>query len=579
MIPYALTGHVHENEISTHLGRPVRFHPHVAPFFRGITLTIAVDLGTPVTAESLVSEFRAFYADESLVRVQAEIPEIPALNPRTGVCIGGFSVDARDAQRASFVVVLDNLLKGAASQALQNINLALGLDELTGITSPGNKRSRNMSDPIWKKSGKHEVPEAIMRFLAGQDVVLDRELLPFDIRASRAHARGLARIGVLSDDQAGAMGRELDALADAFASGEFVLEQSYEDGHSAIEAWLTERLGETGKRIHAGRSRNDQVAVALRLYLKDRLQQLASLCGDIAEVALKRAHERARGAAARAYPSSAGHAKFAGAVVGRPRRSVRRQRRAGRCDPRLARCIPLGTASGFGVNLALDRDGVAEELGFARLAVNPQNAQAARGKVELRAIDALAAATADLRRLCWDLSLYASQEFGYVKVSPEFCTGSSIMPNKLNPDGVELLRALHSTVVGARAELDSVLSLPSGYQRDLQDTKPPVLRAFSRGLEGLALVPALLAGLAWNHERMLSAIGPAMHATDRANELVAEGMSFREAYRKVGDELDQLAERSASDSLAARVSPGGCGDLLLDRIEARLDAVRALAKS
>lgn len=436
-----------------------------------------------------------------------------------------------------------------------------------------------MSDPIWKKSGKHEVPEAIMRFLAGQDVVLDRELLPFDIRASRAHARGLARISLISDEQAGAMGRELDALADAFAAGEFVLDHRFEDGHSAIEAWLTERLGETGKRIHAGRSRNDQVAVALRLYLKDRLKRLSGLCGDIAEVALKRAQDErdvplpGHTHLQQAMPSSlglwwAGHAE---AFVD---------------DAGLAIAIhdwldasPLGTASGFGVNLALDRDGVAAELGFARLAVNPQNAQAARGKVELRAIDALAAATSDLRRLCWDLSLYASQEFGYVKVAPEFCTGSSIMPNKLNPDGVELLRALHSTVVGARAELDSVLSLPSGYQRDLQDTKPPVLRAFSRGLEGLALVPALLAGLAWNRERMLDSVGPPMHATDRANELVAEGMSFRDAYRKVGDELDALAEREAADSLAARVSPGGCGDLLLERIEARLDAVRPLAKA
>jgi len=139
LIPYALTGHVHEQEISTHLGRPVRFHPHVAAFFRGITLTIAVDLGAPVTAESLVSAFRDFYAGEPLVRVQPEIPEIPALNPRAGICIGGFSVDARDAHRVSFVVVLDNLLKGAASQALQNVNLALGLEERAGVVSTGPK--------------------------------------------------------------------------------------------------------------------------------------------------------------------------------------------------------------------------------------------------------------------------------------------------------------------------------------------------------------------------------------------------------------------------------------------------------
>ncbi len=430
-----------------------------------------------------------------------------------------------------------------------------------------------MSEPIWKKSASAAVPDAVMRFLAGQDVILDRELLPFDIRASRAHARGLARIGLLSDEQAAAIGRELDALAEAFAAGEFELDERFEDGHSAIETWLTERLGETGKRIHAGRSRNDQVAVALRLYLLDRLDRLREIALAIADVALDRA-ERERDVPLpghthlqQAMPSSlglwwAGHAE---AFVDNAELAV--------CMHEHLNACPLGTASGFGVNLDLDRDGVARELGFDRLVINPQNAQAQRGKAELRALDALSAATGDLRRLAWDLSLFASQEFGFARVPDAFCTGSSIMPNKHNPDAVELLRALHATVIGARAELEAVLSLPSGYQRDLQDTKPPVLRAFARGLEGLALVPGLLAGLDWHRERMAAAVTPAQFATDRANELVADGLSFREAYRKVGDELASLEQRSPEDSLVARVSLGGCGNLGLDRIRARWAAL------
>ncbi|MDX1625086.1 MAG: argininosuccinate lyase [Wenzhouxiangellaceae bacterium] len=430
-----------------------------------------------------------------------------------------------------------------------------------------------MSGPIWKKTGHETVPEDVMRFLAGDDVVLDRELLEFDIRASRAHARGLARVDLLEAEQAEAICRELDALQRAFDEGEFVLDERYEDGHSAIEAWLTERLGEVGKRIHAGRSRNDQVAVALRLYLRDRLHRLAARCVDIAATCLQRAESEGDAALPghthlqQAMPSSlglwwAGHAE---AFVD---------------DAELACAIaewqnasPLGTASGFGVNLALDRDGVAGELGFDRLVVNPQNAQAGRGKVELRALDALSAATSDLRRLSWDLSLFSSQEFGYVSVPAAYCTGSSIMPNKRNPDTVELLRALHATVVGAKTELDAVLSLPSGYQRDLQDTKPPVLRAFSKAMAGLALVPGLLDGLEWNRERMRSGIDAAQHATDRANELVGRGETFRDAYRQAAEELDALGDRTPEQSLEARISPGGCANLLIDRIGERLDGV------
>jgi argininosuccinate lyase len=430
-----------------------------------------------------------------------------------------------------------------------------------------------LTDYIWKKDSTEAVDTRVMRFLAGDDVLLDRELLPFDIRASQAHARGLARIGVLEAAQAEAMVASMDELLAAFEAGEFQLDGRFEDGHSAIESWLTERLGEVGGRVHAGRSRNDQVAVALRLYMKDRLARLQRVCAEIAAVCLARAGHEADLALPghthlqQAMPSSlglwwAGHAEAFIDDADLARRV------AGWLD-----ASPLGTASGFGVNLPLDRDGVAEELGFPRLVVNPQYAQNSRGKVELRALDALSAATGDLRRLAWDLSLFASQEFGYVRVPAAFCTGSSIMPNKLNPDTVELLRSLHGSIMGARVELDGVLSLPSGYQRDLQDSKPPLLRAFARGLAGLELVPSLLDGLEWQTERMRSAITPALHATDRANELVGQGRSFREAYRQAAAELEQLDQRSPEDSLKQRVSPGACANLLLDHLQARLNSL------
>jgi len=427
-----------------------------------------------------------------------------------------------------------------------------------------------VADYIWKKGSTTDVDEPVMTFLAGNDVILDRQLLPFDIEASQAHARGLSKIGLLTPDQAENMCRSLDELAEAFDQGDFILDQRFEDGHSAIEAWLTERLGEVGGRIHAGRSRNDQVAVALRLYLKDRLVKLVRICGEIASASLQRAEaEKAvplpgHTHLQQAMPSSLG-LWWAGHAEAFIDNLALAQQTADWLD-----ASPLGTASGFGVNLPLDRDGVASALGFQRLVVNPQYAQNARGKVELRALDALAAATGDLRRLAWDLSLFASQEFGFVEVPARFCTGSSIMPNKHNPDTVELLRSLHALVIGARVELESVLSLPSGYQRDLQDTKPPLIRAFERSLSGLALVPALLRGLNWQPQRMLSAITHELHATDRANELVGEGKPFREAYKAAADEMAGLQQREPKHSLNARISLGGCGNLGLDRLEQRL---------
>jgi argininosuccinate lyase len=429
-----------------------------------------------------------------------------------------------------------------------------------------------MTQPLWHKADTVVDPR-IMRFLAGDDVLLDRELLPHDIRASRAHAAGLVKIGILSADEGAAIARELDALAADVASGAFVLDARFEDGHSAIEARLTERLGDTGRRIHTGRSRNDQVLVASRLYLKERLAELHGLCVAAARVALTRA-DADRDVAMpgythvqRAVVSSAGlwWAGFAESFID---------------DAQLARdalalidANPLGTAAGYGVNLPLDRDGATAALGFARLQVNPVAAQLSRGKYEWQALAALSQALGDVRRLAWDLSLFTTSEFGFVALPAQYTTGSSIMPNKRNPDVVELLRACQAVTIGAMAELQATLSLPSGYQRDLQFTKGPTIRALRHGLDALALVPALLADLRWNESAMRGALEPSMYATDLAVEQAVAGVPFREAYRAAAEAAKTLADRTPEASLAARVSPGACADLRLDVLGARLKAV------
>ncbi|WP_306580832.1 lyase family protein, partial [Dokdonella sp.] len=231
---------------------------------------------------------------------------------------------------------------------------------------------------------------------------------------------------------------------------------------------------------------------------------------------------------------------------------------------------PLGTAAGYGVNLALDRDHTTRALGFARLQVNPVYAQLSRGKFEIAALDALGAALLDLRRLAWDLSLFTTAEYDFVRLPAQYTTGSSIMPNKRNPDVVELMRASYAGVAAARSEIEQLLSLPSGYQRDLQFSKGALVRGFARGLAALALLPDLLTRLQWNDAAMRAAIEPAMYATDVAIEQAVAGVPFREAYRAAAATAASAGEgRSPQASLAARVSPGACADLRLAELRER----------
>mgnify|MGYP000203419264 CR=1 FL=1 len=436
-----------------------------------------------------------------------------------------------------------------------------------------------MSGPIWKKDGASGAPDAaVMDFLAGEDVVLDRQLIDFDITASQAHVRGLQAIDVLTEDEADKLVSGLARIREKLAAGELKLDTSFEDGHSALETWLTEMLGPVGGKVHTGRSRNDQVAVAMRLYLKDRLGRLADVCLQTADALLERAQAEANipmpgyTHLQRAMPSSVGMW-----LAGHAEAFLDNAALAGSTRDWLD-ASPLGTASGFGVNLPLAREQVREQLGFARLLVNPQYAQNSRGKVEGQALSALAAATTDLRRLAWDLSLFTTSEFDFVRLPDDFCTGSSIMPNKRNPDAVELLRAAHGVVAGARVELDSVLSLPSGYQRDLQATKPPVLRAFAAGLQALDLAPGLVTAMKWNESAMRAAISPDTFATDLSVELALEGKPFREAYREAAARIAGMNAGDVAKSLSARVSPGAPGALMLDELGARAKAIRANLK-
>jgi len=431
-----------------------------------------------------------------------------------------------------------------------------------------------MTQPLWQKADTR-IDERIMQFLAGNDVLLDREFFLHDIAASKAHVEGLARIGVVSGAERDALVRELDALAADFQAGDFVLDERYEDGHSAIEARLTGRLGDAGRRVHTGRSRNDQVLVATRLWLKEKLATLHEHCRAIAAVCLDRAAQPAQPLPGythlqRAVVSSTSM-WFAGFAEGFIDDAVRARHTAAWIDAN-----PLGTAAGYGVNLALDRDYTTQALGFARMQLSPVYAQLSRGKFEMAVLEALASALLDLRRLAWDLSLFTTAEFGFVHLPAEYTTGSSIMPNKRNPDVVEMLRASYATVAAARCEIEQLLSLPSGYQRDLQLSKGSLFHGVTHGLAALALVPDLLERLQWNTGRMREAIEPAMYATDVAIEQAAAGVPFRDAYRAAAAAVQTAGVgRTPEGSLAARTSPGADGDSRLAVLRERLRGLTA----
>ena len=427
-----------------------------------------------------------------------------------------------------------------------------------------------MTAPIWQKNSKATIDQTIMDFMAGEDIILDRQLIGYDIQASKAHVKGLDSIDILTSTEAMQLIAQLDALQTAIDEKAFVLDDRFEDCHSAIESYLVENLGELGKKVHTGRSRNDQILVATRLYLKDSLKTAIEYAKTSADACLKQAAETQEipmpgyTHMQRAVPSSCGmwFGGFAEAMIDNLMTL--------NSTLALIDSNPLGTAAGYGVNLPLDRTLTTKELGFARMQINPIYAQNSRGKYELAVLNALSQCLLDIRRYCWDLSLFTTQEFDFVSLPDEMTTGSSIMPNKRNPDLVELMRAAYATVQSAMVELQTLISLPSGYQRDLQFTKGPLLRAVKKSLQTLMLFPQLVEGTKFKADKLSEAIDTPMYATDFAVELSARGMPFRYAYQQVVERYDELHDRTPQQSVEKRVSPGGCADLHLCCLRNRL---------
>jgi argininosuccinate lyase len=388
---------------------------------------------------------------------------------------------------------------------------------------------------LWDKGAP--LDERVLEYTAGEDYALDERLVPYDVRASIAHAEMLCAQKLLSDADLRAIKSGLEAIADEHAKGLWRIELSDEDGQTALEKRLTARIGDAGGRVHLGRSRNDQVLTAVRLYLRDAVDALAAGARRVAD-ALDRLAARESATTLPGYthmqqamPSSV--ALWAGGFAA----EIRDDAEGLLAALRRVNKSPLGSAAGYGTpGLPLDRNATREKLGFEVTHEPVTAVQLSRGKAEAQVLFETALLMQDLGRFAADVLLFYTQEFAFVSLPDAFTTGSSIMPQKRNPDVFELIRGRTAT---AQAALDEVLGiaakLPSGYQRDLQLIKAPLFRGIDVCLDTLAILAAALPGVKFRSD---IALDPAIHAAEAANELVVkEGVSFREAYRRIAEQL------------------------------------------
>jgi argininosuccinate lyase len=391
---------------------------------------------------------------------------------------------------------------------------------------------------LWDKG--LPLDERVLRYTAGEDHQLDARLVAYDVRASIAHAEMLAGQELLAEADCQSIVSGLNELLTEFEAGSWHIRLEDEDVHTALETRLTEKIGDAGGRVHLGRSRNDQVLTALRLYLRDATQEVSAsvvrLCEALGSLDDQQGGIDLPGTThmQHAMPSSvalwsAGFAEaFHDAIDGLSAAHRRINKN------------PLGSAAGYGTpGLSLDRDSTTRKLGFAETQEPVTAVQLSRGKAEAGLLFELSLLMQDLGRLASDLLLFYTQEYRYVDLAPEVTTGSSIMPQKRNPDVLELVRGAAGTVQACLNECMLIMAkLPSGFQRDLQRMKPPVFRAIDLTIESVDIMAYLLSTVRFLPENIT--LGDELFATEEAYKLVqSEGIPFREAYRLVAEKLQK----------------------------------------
>lgn len=427
---------------------------------------------------------------------------------------------------------------------------------------------------IWQKK-ESTVNTIIEKYNTGDDYILDMKLFPYDIRASTAHAEMLGVIGVLDTNEVTVLTQELTIILQNFLKGEITINPEDEDCHSVIERLLIEKLGDLGKKIHTGRSRNDQVLTAIRLYTLDALRRITALNKNlIADFVTFAEHNKniplpGYTHTQQAMLSSFGHWSLSFAE------SLLNDHTTLQDAITINSQNPLGTAAGFGVSFPLDRDYTCKKLGFEKNIINSLFAQASRGKFESLTLESLSQIMLTLSRFATDMLFFTARETEFISVGDDLTTGSSIMPQKKNLDSMELMRGNASVIFSNQLTIKNIpKGVISGYNRDLQLIKKPLIESLRIVNDSLLVTSEFVRGIHINEQSIRSAIKKDIFAADVANDLVQkEGISFRDAYVKVGQALEEMTGTNFEENIASKKSLGSPGNLAIEYYKNKLKEI------
>lgn len=432
------------------------------------------------------------------------------------------------------------------------------------------KERGQMATKLWEKN--FEVNAEIERFTVGRDRELDIYLARYDVLGSMAHIKMLQSIGLMEKDELDALLAELRNIYRDCTEGRFVIEDGVEDVHSQVELLLTRRLGDMGKKIHSGRSRNDQVLVDLKLFIRHELREIAdgvmTLFGELQEKS-----ERFKDVLMPGYT----HLQIAmpssfGLWFGAYAESLADDMLFLQAAYRMANRNPLGSAAGYGSSFPLDREMTTRLLGFSSMDYNVVYAQMGRGKTERNVSFAMASVAGTLAKMAFDACLFNCQNFGFIRLPKECTTGSSIMPHKKNPDVFELIRAKCNKLQALPEQITLIMNnLPVGYFRDLQIIKEVFLPAFGELKDCLRMAAYIISKMEVNRNILDNPMYDPMFSVEEVNRLAAAGMPFRDAYRKVGMEIENGTYRA--DRNICHTHEGSMGNLCNDRIAELMKSV------